>query len=226
MAVKTALHGIPLTSICRFSVPTGDIILQVSSDLSDTTIPRVCFLVNSKVLATASPVFRSMFDRNLGFAESNMLDSDSKIAPTITLEDEPDALEVVLQVLHHSTRLVRRDLGFSIIVQISAIADKYGCGEALQFCIEALVKLPEFEVAQMKQPCYFDWLFVCWVFNLPELWELSLVVLSDFSVKDDGESVVFSNGTTFMPQVSPRLISMSMASPKHSSTRLLTRATV
>lgn len=96
----------------------GDVVLVVRGDPANTAK----FLVSSKVLGLASPVFATLFSQN--FSEGVQLLKGNR--PEITLrEDDPAAMRKILNVLHY------KEPGDGIDVKmVAALAihcDKYAC---------------------------------------------------------------------------------------------------
>jgi len=115
--------------------PEGDVILDISdspatSDYNDH--PHTQYLVASQVLCVASPVFRTMFSKTSPFEEAASLYDPTRTMPiTVTLEDNPGAFEIVLDVLHLRNRHVERQLQLPTLLAIAKISDKYQLYEAL-----------------------------------------------------------------------------------------------
>ncbi|KAF4869732.1 hypothetical protein CGCSCA1_v011026 [Colletotrichum siamense] len=104
----------------------GDLHLVVGSDVRDGDPPT--FLVCSKTLARASPVFdRMLFGP---FAESRPSSESSKQEPAWVVhlpEDDPDHMEAVLNILHFNFKDIPRRFTPPIFSGMIVIADKYDC---------------------------------------------------------------------------------------------------
>ncbi|KAF5510771.1 hypothetical protein CGCS363_v002496 [Colletotrichum siamense] len=104
----------------------GDLHLVVGSDVRDGD-PST-FLVCSKTLARASPVFdRMLFGP---FAESRPSSESSKQEPAWVVhlpEDDPDHMEAVLNILHFNFKDIPRRFTPPIFSGMIVIADKYDC---------------------------------------------------------------------------------------------------
>jgi len=98
--------------------------------------------VLTKVLKLASPVFASMF--RPGFQEGNSLQSqpqsgsgsratDTSDLPVIHLyEDNPFAMEVLLNALHFRCHRITSKLEFPMLSDVAVLSDKYDCSRALK----------------------------------------------------------------------------------------------
>ncbi|KAH8892686.1 hypothetical protein GQ53DRAFT_862305 [Thozetella sp. PMI_491] len=104
----------------------GDLILEVG------TKPQSRLQVSSKVLSTASRVFRAMF--NPSFKEGQAL-SQTNPAEIPLPEDDPAAMETLLKILHlQNTALPTVNIlsadGFR---DFAVVCDKYDCNDAVSF---------------------------------------------------------------------------------------------
>lgn len=85
--------------------------------------------VSSKILSTASPVFRSMFSPR--FREGAALASGTALIE-IEFPDEPlQALEAVFNVLHFRHDCVSASVSYDALYEIALVVDKYDLARAL-----------------------------------------------------------------------------------------------
>ncbi|XHG06613.1 hypothetical protein AWENTII_009800 [Aspergillus wentii] len=99
--------------------PDGDVILVVEESK---------FLVSSKVLGLASPVFAALFSRK--FSEGTQLVENSR--PEITLKDDnPDAMRIILRVLHFKDPKASYCKDAKELAVLAIHCDKYYCTKAL-----------------------------------------------------------------------------------------------
>ncbi|KAK3332906.1 hypothetical protein B0T19DRAFT_483060 [Cercophora scortea] len=94
------------------------------------------FLVSSKVLTLASPVFATMMGPN--FMEGQKLRSGQAQGkpPTITVEeDDLDAMQTILGVLHFKINLVPSTITPEQIAKIAVHCDKYDCAAPLRLFV-------------------------------------------------------------------------------------------
>lgn len=105
---------------------TGDVFLLVRNHLSST---EMRFLVSSKVLRLASPVFAGMFDS--GFRESQDLQASER--PTVPLGDDDSAsMETILRILHYQHEGRSHIVDAMTLATLAIHCDKYDCSNALQ----------------------------------------------------------------------------------------------
>ncbi|KAG0644445.1 hypothetical protein HOY80DRAFT_878522 [Tuber brumale] len=110
--------------------PYGDVlVLPASTTTTNTTTTRTKLRVSSKVLSTASPVFRSMFSTR--FREGAALASTTALIEIEFLDDSPQALEAVFNVLHFRHDCVNTNVGHDALHEIALVADKYDLAGAL-----------------------------------------------------------------------------------------------
>ena len=106
--------------------PQGDVILRVKSPDGSTARK---FLVSSVVLRLSSKVFARMFESD--FREGVELRKGG--CPTVSLEeDDPDAMETVLGLLHHRSDWEPNTLSPRALAVIAVHCDKYDCDHALK----------------------------------------------------------------------------------------------
>ena len=94
------------------------------------------FLVSSKVLMLASPVFKAMFSR--GFLEGSTSRSPQHPLELPLPSDAPDALEIIFHVQHFTSGRVFPQLKLDLHLEVAQLADKYDCvhsvrGESLRW---------------------------------------------------------------------------------------------
>ena len=87
-------------------------------------------LVNSKILTLASPVFKAMLSSK--FREGNTIRSSQQPLVVPLPEDDPDAMEVLLNSLHFTTSRHDVELKDDLLLEVVKLADKYACTSAVQ----------------------------------------------------------------------------------------------
>ena len=108
-------------------VDDGDLRIHVTrkKHLRTSDLPIVTqqtFLVSSAVMRIASPVWRTMFDPQGHFMESQR----SLIHGEIDFpEDDPDALLCVLRIAHLQFRKLPKTLDYAQLLNLAIICDKY-----------------------------------------------------------------------------------------------------
>ncbi|KAK1244403.1 hypothetical protein MKX07_003202 [Trichoderma sp. CBMAI-0711] len=104
--------------------PEGDAVLSIKGSGGNKS-----YLVSSRVLSLASPVFSKMFSPN--FKEGIQTRRGDR--PCISLgEDDPKAIGLILSILHYNCSQVPFDLEPAALAAIAVHCDKYGCNEALK----------------------------------------------------------------------------------------------
>ena len=95
----------------------GDVLIQTSAKE---------FLVSSKILALASPIFKIMFNSK-DFREGS---TDRSVRNPLKISlpyDGPDALSVLFHTLHFSSKWKSLKLGADLQLELARISDKYDC---------------------------------------------------------------------------------------------------
>lgn len=103
--------------------PDGDAVLLITGAASGR------FLVSSKILILASPVFAKLLTS--GFREGNQMKNSTR--PTLTLpEDSPGAMRTILQALHLQGSEVGDSRSAKQLAVIAVLSDKFDCNSALR----------------------------------------------------------------------------------------------
>lgn len=97
----------------------------------------VHMLVSSKHMMLASPVFKAMLHRS-SFKEGKELSEKGKVE--IPLDDNVEAMTIILNVVHGHNRQVSRRLDLDILCIIAILTDKYQMVEALEAFSEGWIK--------------------------------------------------------------------------------------
>jgi len=108
----------------------GDVILVVTG--KEEAGQARDFLASSKILKLASPVFAKMFAPC--FREGAALQSSAETCPTVQLkEDDPEAMELLLRLLHFDTGKVPETAPpLDTLAKLAILSDKYDCNRALK----------------------------------------------------------------------------------------------
>lgn len=101
--------------------PDGDVTLEVGQEL------KAHFVVSSKVMSLASPVFKAMFSPR--FREGSELAAGIR-KPIPLPDDDPDGMAIICGILHHKTDGVPARPSLEIIGDVAVLCDKYKIGEA------------------------------------------------------------------------------------------------
>lgn len=103
----------------------GNAILVVRES---STSPGKKFTVSSDTLSLASPYFKTMF--NSSFKEG--VETSGGLCPEIRLEeDDPEAMEILLSLLHFNIQAKYTELEPRMITMVAQKSDKYECNRAM-----------------------------------------------------------------------------------------------
>lgn len=143
--------------------PDGDLILEV-----DTPAGLARFRVVSAALCLSSPVFRAMLGPNSNFKEACELRKSKSAEPhVISLDDDyPQALAVVLHVLHLRNDKVPQKITFDNLYELAVICDKYDCAVAMSLWISIWVR--QWSDLSLDSG-YERWLFIAWAFGIEDV---------------------------------------------------------
>ncbi|KAE9376314.1 hypothetical protein N431DRAFT_501229 [Stipitochalara longipes BDJ] len=143
----------------------GDVILSLGD---------VSLLISSKVLSVASPVFRVMFGPH--FQEGEALSRSNSTAPAVIplLDDDPTAMKILCQVLHHQTEAPYELFAaenISGLRNLATVSDKYSCAGAVSLATNAWIQAVETQEPKATQDELFHLLEVAYILDHPVLFE-------------------------------------------------------
>ncbi|KAI5807252.1 hypothetical protein DFH27DRAFT_545443 [Peziza echinospora] len=164
----------------ELSAPTS-IEIYPSGDLwISTGVKR--FRVSSTALRLASPVFARMLDPTSPFSEGRSL-ANGTLSNLNLCEDDPDATEIILNVIHHRGMQVPQLVQSSLLFSIGELCDKYDMVGTLQGWANLwMSKIPAEDSAPWSHPTSSStppaphtsvvrWLALSWAFRHPDTFE-------------------------------------------------------
>jgi hypothetical protein len=162
-----------------YVVKNGDRELTVAySDGCDT------FIVSSVAMSLASPVWNKIMNPPFGDP------ADSAKKPVSFLEDNAEALLILLRIAHLQFKEVPSELDYTTLFNISVLCDKYDCLDITQPWMH--MWLEGMEAFAMTSGCE-GWLFIAWALGKEVIFEkLAEELVRDVSVSDTGECVLAS----------------------------------
>jgi hypothetical protein len=123
--------------------------------------------VSSRHLALASGFFKTSLSRN-GWIEGQPNTADGMYHLS-TADWDPQALLILLRVLHLRNRMVPRSLTLEMLTKVAVLVDYYRCGEAVELFSQMWV-----DAARKSSPVpptygreLVLWMCIAWVFKLP-----------------------------------------------------------
>jgi BTB/POZ domain len=121
--------------------------------------------VSSGHLILVSPVFKRLLKG--GFAESHTLSSAG--AAEISLpEDDPQAMQILLDIIHGHTRKVPRQIKFDTLTQISILIDKYSLHEVAEVFTDMWFDKLRYYISERLSEDLMPWICVSWVLRKPD----------------------------------------------------------
>jgi hypothetical protein len=110
----------------------GDVVINCSG---------VCFLVSSKAVSLASPVFRAMFTSM--FKEGLALRAPSSPGGRATIKlpsDSADAFRIFSYYAHHNLEALPNTISPDSLLELAIFIDKYGCAALMMHTCETWSK--------------------------------------------------------------------------------------
>lgn len=151
------------TTIARDELPApqdNEASPQEESQTSTISTESATFLVSSRHLILASPVFKAMLtggwkegDKNNGPVRGSAEDWDT------------EALVIVMNVLHSHYRQVPKTVSLEMLAKIAAIVDYYKIHEALQLIASLWINALKNSLPDSPGRDVILWILVSWVFG-------------------------------------------------------------
>lgn len=144
---------------------------SVQPQSAASPVSEVQMLVSSRHLTSASPVFKAMLRSNT-FREGQTLSATGKVSVPLP-DDDPDALKLLLDILHHRTLQVPKTISLSTMTNLTILVDKYqmvevlGAYQHIWLGDENLVE--ESFPTTFSSPNFLPWLAISWVFKLHDI---------------------------------------------------------
>jgi hypothetical protein len=140
---------------------TSDAGLAMSSDLR--------IRVSSKHLVLASPHFRRMLKGN--WAEANTISPDGCHHVNFEEGFDPDALLIVMNIIHNRNRQVPRSLDLDALAKVSVWVDYLECHEAVEVFSEIWITQLRTSLPTQYSRDLVLWIFIAFVFRQQELFK-------------------------------------------------------
>lgn len=154
-----------------------------SSDDDSSIKEEVYYHVSSVHLQAASPVFDTMLSPRFKEGELNPIDGLYHI---VASDWDKEAFRILLNALHLRSHAIPRIITLEMLTKIAIIVDYYKCYEAIQLCSEMWIRHLEAAVPIMS--AYTQdvdmWMFVAWVFRLPEKFVITTKIAINGSFPD------------------------------------------
>lgn len=131
--------------------------------------PYLQFKVSSKHLSLASRRFERMLTGN--WEEAKTIHEDGYRHVTLDAGFDPDALKLLLNIIHGKTRKVPRSLDLEMLAKLSVLVDDFECFEEVEVFVDIwLDKLPYSPPTEYSRDLVL-WILVSSVFHKSELFE-------------------------------------------------------
>jgi hypothetical protein len=145
--------------------------MKLSDGGSEPELEEVKILASSRHMALASPVFRSMLDKNK-FSEGRTLHAEGSVQISFP-DDDPDAFLVLLNVIHGLTRAVDRHPDLNLLTELAILVDKYHCLQTVEVFAEIWIDnlLDDMGLPVKYTEDVIPWVFISWVFESAEIFQ-------------------------------------------------------
>lgn len=143
------------------------------------------FLVSSKHMSLASPVFKSMLGPR--FQEGSTLRSKGKVEIPLP-DDHPVAFGIVLDIIHCRLGKVPLKVDLDLLAHIAILVDKYQMVHVADVFIDIWTKALPSPPSTLEDNL-LPWLAIAWVFDLSKEFALLTSVLQSCSEGDVGSTL-------------------------------------
>jgi hypothetical protein len=121
--------------------------------------------VSSKHLILASPTFRSMLGPNFEEGQRLRIEGSTDIALG---DDDPDAFEILLNIIHGLTRRVPRRVTLDMLTKLAVLVNYYQMHEVVELFSDTWINtLAKEGLPQSYSTETIRWLLISWVFHKP-----------------------------------------------------------
>ena len=128
--------------------------------------------VSSRHLSLASPVFKAMLTG--GFEEGRV--QSTQVQEIQLPDDDPEALVILLHVIHGLMWKVPRQLDLQTLLEISILVDKYQLQQVVAIVSELWIDHLWESSAKTRTKTFVQWICISWVFGTPLQFEESTKV--------------------------------------------------
>ena len=163
--------------------PSGDLRLVAGyTDAEGDDSDSRTFVVSTRVLCLASPIWKSMFDPSGPWAKQK-----SGSEPFEMKEDDPDTLLILLDAAHLNFDLIPQMLDLDQLFQLAVLCDKYDTFKLVRPWISGWITW----LQGLKPTCApgnEDWLFISWSLGKEKIYQtLSKHLVSSVTINEEGQ---------------------------------------
>ncbi|OCL14163.1 hypothetical protein AOQ84DRAFT_309366 [Glonium stellatum] len=127
--------------------------------------------VSSSHLRLASPYFKRMF--RSGWPEGDALRTKGRVEIRLQNSEDPDALLIILNIIHGHTRKVPRTVDLTMLTKIAVLVDIYECYEVVEMFSNMWIDSLIGDMPQSISMKLTQWIWVAWVFNKPDQFKVA-----------------------------------------------------
>lgn len=128
--------------------------------------PKIRMRVSSSHLRLASPYFKRMFQS--GWPEGDALRVEGRAEVRLQNDEDPDALLIILNIIHGHTRRVPGVVDLTMLTKIAVLVDFYECYEAVEIFSNMWIDSLKGDLPQSISTKLTQWIWVTWVFSKPQ----------------------------------------------------------
>ena len=170
--------------IVTYFDPDGDLKVKAGSETQ-----HEIFVVSSKVMSLTCKPWKAMFGADSQFVEGSR--SPDTIIPL--LDDNVNALKILLNAAHLRFSLVPKTLDFDTLLQVAILADKYDMAGIFQPWLDCWLS---HATKNRKIPLHEGWLRISYTFGLSETFrEAANLIVRDLEIERTFSLGTFSLGT-------------------------------
>jgi hypothetical protein len=123
---------------------------------------HIVMVVSSKHMILTSSVFKAMLENQ--YQEGQTLARQGKVEIPLP-DDDPDALIILLYIIHGRTRMIPRRVDLPLLIKLSILVDKYQMHEVVEVFSEIWMEALKNDVPRVLTADTVPWLCISWVFR-------------------------------------------------------------
>ena len=132
----------------------------------DTGRPEIRMRVSSNHLRLASPYFKRMFQS--GWPEGDALRAEGRAEVHLQNDEDPEALLILLNIIHGHTRTVPRSVDLRMLTKIATLVDFFECYEAIEVFSDMWINVFKESLPQSVGKGLTRWIWISWALNKPD----------------------------------------------------------
>jgi hypothetical protein len=147
-----------------------DWLQTAEASTSERPNSQIRFRVSARHLTLASPFFERSLKR--GWCEGETLYSSGHVEISV-LDCDPEALLILLKIIHCQPRSVPRRIGLDLLTKLAVLVDYYKCHEAVDVFSDLWIDYLRKGIPDTYSDDLIRWIWISWVFRKGDLFKMA-----------------------------------------------------